>query len=144
SRRFYQPARHVRVRPPVLAVKGPRDRLPDRPAASALAVQGQLRDEPVETAEHLLPRVAELAGADNRRDPELPLADERLRVDPQPGLALRGQDVVAVQVLVQQHLRALGPRQLLERLESGVEQLALERAAEPLPRVLERVGPPRS
>ena len=90
--------------------------------------------------------MAELARADDRRDPELALADQRLRVDREPRLALRRQHVVAVQVLVQQHLLALRARQLDQRLERRVEQPALERTAEPLPGLGQRVGsttPPR-
>src|SRR5262245_9759580 len=94
----------------VLAVERPRDRLADRPAAGAVAVEAELRREPVEAAEHVGPRVAELARADDGRDPELALTRQRLRVDRQPGLALRREDVVAVQVLVEQHLLALRVR----------------------------------
>src|SRR5262245_14753871 len=126
----------------MLAVEGPRDRLADRPAAGAVAVEAELGGEPVETAEHLGPRVAELARADDGRDPELTLAGQRLRVDRQPGLALCREDVVAVQVLVEEDLVALTKRQLLQRLQGGVEQLPFERPAEALPGRLERVGPP--
>src|SRR5689334_6678891 len=86
--------------------------------------------------------MAELARAHDRRDPELPLAGKGLRVDRQPRLALRREHVVAVEVLVEQHLLALRARELAQRLERGVEQRALERAAEALPGRLERVRPP--
>ena len=56
--------------------------------------------------------LAELAAAHERRDAELALAGERLRVDRQPGLPLGAKDVVGVHVLVHQHLLALGPRQV--------------------------------
>src|SRR6185312_1999536 len=114
----------------------------DRPATRPLAVEAELRDEPVEAAQHLAARVAELARADDRRDPELSLPGERLRVDRQPRLALGGQNVVAVQVLVQEHLLTLCSRQFPQGLERGVEQPPLERTGEPPPGLLERIRPP--
>src|SRR5215510_7865121 len=126
----------------MLAVEGPCDRLAYRPPAGAVTVEAQLGGEPVETAEHVGPRVAELARADDRRDPELALPRQRFRIDCQPGLALRPQDVVAVQILVEEHLLALRGRQLLQRLQRCVEQLPLERTPEPLPGLLDRIGPP--
>jgi hypothetical protein len=45
--------------------------------------------------------------AHDRSDVELSLAQKRLGIDHQPRLALRREDVVGVQVLVQQHLLAL-------------------------------------
>src|SRR3954471_14127416 len=122
--------------------EAPGDRLPDRPAARPLAVEAELRDEVVEAGEDVAARMTELPGSHDRCDAELALAHERLRVDRQPRLPLRGEHVVAVQVLVEEHLLALRPRQLLQRLERGVEQGALEGPAEALPRLLERVGPP--
>ena len=61
--------------------------------------------------------MAELEGADDRRDCELALARERLRVDHEPLLPFGREDVVAVQVLVHEHLLALRRRQLAKRLE---------------------------
>src|SRR6476659_7684216 len=87
--------------------------------------------------------MAQLARAYDRRDAELALADKRLRVDRQPRLALRGEDVVAVQVLMQQHLLSLRVRQLLQRLERRIQQPPLERPGEALPGLLERIRPPR-
>ena len=70
--------------------------------------------------------MAELVRADDRCDAELSLAGERLRVDREPGLALRREDVVGVQVLMQQHLLALRARKLSKRLQCRFEQLRRE------------------
>jgi hypothetical protein len=63
--------------------------------------------------------VPELRRADDRHDRELALGDERLRVDDEPRLALRGEDVVAVQVLVREHALALRRRKLAR--QAGIE-----------------------
>src|SRR6266536_1726328 len=76
--------------------------------------------------EHVTLRVAQLERADDRRDSELALPDEGLRIDRQPRLPLRRQHVLAVEVLVQQHLLALRSGKLAQGLERGVEQLGRE------------------
>src|SRR5438093_1700139 len=68
---------------------------------------------------------SELERADDRSDRELPLAGERLWVDHEPGLALRGEDVVRVQVLVDEDLLSLRAGQIAQRLERRVEELAV-------------------
>ena len=76
----------------VCAIVQPRARSRSRPS-SAVSRSKRWRTSAL--------RVAELARADDRRDRELALADERLGVDREPGLALRREHVVAVQVLVE-------------------------------------------
>ena len=46
---------------------------------------------------HRLAAVSELAATDDRREPELALADQRFGVDHKPWLAFGAQDVVGVQ-----------------------------------------------
>ena len=121
----------------------PRDRLPERPASRSLAVEPELGGQAVEAAEDGSPRVPELAAADERRDPELALPRERLRVDREPRLTLRGEDVPGVQVLVQEDRLALRGRERPERVERRVEEPPLERPAHLLPLLAEGARPPR-
>ena len=86
--------------------------------------------------------MAELGPADDRGDPELALAGERLRIDRKPGLALRAQGVEGVQVLVQEDGLALGRSELAERVHRRVQEPALERASRPLPFLRKRGDPP--
>src|SRR5207247_3779151 len=91
----------------------------------------------------LAPAVAELERGDDRRDRELALTCERLRIDDEPRLALRGEDVLPVQVLVEQHLLALCRRQLAQNPDRNVtvtrvRQLVLDPEGG---LVLERVEP---
>src|SRR3954470_21370479 len=95
----------------VVAVEGPRHRLPNGPPARALPVEAELGRQPVEPVENVRLRGTELERAHDRRDRELALTDERLRIDHEPRLALCRKDVVAVEVLVQQHLLALRLRE---------------------------------
>src|SRR5258708_28898390 len=126
----------------------PRDGLRDRPAARALAVATELRGEAVEAVQHVALRVPELEAADDRRDGELALADKRLRVDGEPRLALRGEHVVAVQVLVQQHLFALRVRERVDRLPRRVAELRERQLRIPppplVPERVERLRSPKS
>ncbi len=90
----------------------PGDRLHDRPAARTVAVETELPAEAIEAIKGLLLRVAELTGTDDRRDRELPLGSEWLRIDHEPRLALRRKDVLPVKVLVNEDELALRRRQL--------------------------------
>src|SRR5579884_3297433 len=126
----------------VLGVEAPRERLRERPAAGALAVELELARQPVEPVEDVPPRAAELERADDRREAELALADKRFRVDRKPRLTLGAQHVVRMQVLVDEHLLALGRRELAQRIEGRVEQPPFERAPPLLPVPRERLRPP--
>ena len=77
--------------------------------------------------------MAELEAPDDRRERELALAREGLRVDREPRLALGPKHVVSVEVLMEEDLLALRRRELLERLDRSVQQRALERASRVLP-----------
>ena len=59
----------------VVAVERPRHRLPDRPAAGALAVEAELGRQPVEAVEHVCLRGPSSTRAHDRRDRELALTD---------------------------------------------------------------------
>ena len=76
------------------------------------------------------------AVAQQRGDVERALADERLRVDRQPGPARGAQDVAAVEVLMEEDrvaaLRA-GREQLADPADGAVEQPAVERAPVAVP-----------
>src|ERR1043166_4970867 len=106
-----------------IAVARPRDCLRDRPAARPLAVEAELARQTVEAVQDVAFRMAELEGAGDWRHRELTLTRERLRVDLEPGLALGRQHVVAVQVLVHEHLLTLRRRELAERVERCLQQL---------------------
>src|SRR5205085_2192617 len=99
-----------------------------------LAVQAELPRKPVETPDRRLRSRAELDRADQRRQREPTLAEQRLGIDHEPRLTLRREDIRAVQVLMDEHLLALCRHQVVERGEGGVDELALERPARRLPR----------
>lgn len=121
----------------------PGERLPDRPPPRALSIEPELGCEPVETTADAPLVAAQLAAADQRCEAELALSGERLRVDHQPGLTLGREHVVGVQILVHEHLLALGRRQLAQGLEPGVEETPFERTPAAFPAILELLEPPR-
>ena len=90
----------------------------DPPTAGPFTVEAELR-EPIEPTRDIV-CVAEKAAR-----LELALADERLRVDDQPRLALGREDVAAVEVLVHKPTSATVDRAV--DVEGDVEQPALER-----------------
>src|SRR5206468_1596693 len=100
------------------------DRLPERPAAHPLAVEPELPAEAVEAPQQGALPTPELGSADDRREPELALPGKRLRIDREPGLPLGAEDVPGVQVLVHEHELALRRRELTQRVDRGVQQLA--------------------
>ena len=89
----------------------------DAPATRALTVEAEV-GERVEPARDVVGVAEEPARL------ELALPDERLRVDDEPRLALGGEDVPAVEVLVDQESRAAVDRAV--DVERSVEELALE------------------
>src|SRR6267142_2466591 len=129
--------RHI-VRP------GPRQCLRQRPASCALAVEPELGSKPLEPPSNASCIVAQLTAANDCCDSELALAGQRLRVNREPRLTLGREDVLGVQVLVEEYLLSLCPWKLLQRLDRGVDQPALEGAAAPLPRSFEIRQPPSS
>jgi len=129
------------VRVGLVLVERPRERLSAAPSGRAVAVEPELRRQPVQAMEHVLRRGPELGAADQRRDAELALADERLRVDHEPRLAFGPQDVPGVEVLVDEHLLTLRGRERPQGLDGGIDELALERPARALP-VAREVGRP--
>ena len=104
-----------------MLLAAPGHRVRDGPPAHALAVELEIRAEPVETAakprqgprtgEHVL-----LPVADHRHGRELALGRDRLRVDREPRLARAAQDVPGVQVLVREHERPLRRAELAQRV----------------------------
>ena len=127
-----------------LAVDGPRNRLTDRPASRALAVEPELARQPIESLDDRPPAVTELGGANDGRNGELALADERLRVDHEPRLPLRGENVVRMEVLVHEDLLTLRRGQLLEDRDRRIDECLLERLPCLLPLDADRAHPPRS
>ena len=125
-----------------LAVEAPRDRLPDRPASRPLPIEAEPLRQPVEAPHDLLLAVTELERADDRREAELALADERLRVDREPRFALGRENVVRVEVLVDEHLLALSQRQPLESRDRLIEKLRLEGTPVSLPFARQVAQPP--
>jgi hypothetical protein len=110
-------------------VDAPGQCLNERPAAGTAAVEPELATEPIEAVEDVCATVAELRAADDRRESELALAEQGLRVDREPWFAGGAQHVSGVHVLVQEHLLALTRGELAGRLQRGGEELALERSA---------------
>lgn len=140
---FQQPASGLGVHGVEIAVDGPRNRLTDRPASRALAVEPELARQPIESLEDRTPAVTELGGPDDGRDGELALADERLRVDHEPRLPLRGENVVRMEVLVHGDLLTLCRGQLLEHRDRHIDECFLERLPCSLPLDADRAQPPR-
>ncbi len=105
-----------------MAAAAPRNRLNDRPAARALAVELELRAEPIEPIERVASAVAELRRTDDWRDGELPLGGERFRVDREPRLPLRREHVFAVEVLVDENELALRRRELTRQCARRVAE----------------------
>ncbi len=112
------------------------------PIRGPFAIEAEFRAQPVEPVDHGALAVAELEGSDDRGDPELALSREWLRVDDEPRFALGSKDVLSVQILVDQHLLALGRRQLLERGDGRVDELFLERPPCLVPFVADGADPP--
>ena len=125
-----------------ISVAGPSNRLTDRPASRALAIELELTRQSIEPLEDCPPAVAELGSPDDGRDGELTLADERLRVDHEPRLARRREDVVRMEVLVHEDLLALCRSQLLEHRDRRVDQRFLDRPPGVLPLGADRAHPP--
>ena len=101
----------------------------DAPPAHALPVEVELGRELVEAAADARPGVRigsqlPAAVAQERGRVELALADDRLRVDREPGLAGGPQDVAAVEVLVGDDQFALRGPGLAEEPDRLVEQSA--------------------
>src|SRR5262245_12427830 len=110
----------VLLEPAVVLVPRPGEIVRHAPVSGALAIESDLA-KCVEPARDIR-RVAQ-----ERARLELALADERLRVDDEPGLPLRSQDVPAVEVLV--HQARPGAVDASVDVDRRVEQRALERRA---------------
>ena len=102
----------LRLRP---ATEAPRNRLTDRPAPRPLTVEPELSAEHVEPMQDRPFAMAELERTNDRRQAELTLSRERLRVDHKPRLALGSEDIGRMEVLVKKNLLALARSQLLKR-----------------------------
>ena len=140
--RLAQPARRLGVARQASALEAPRDRLGERPEACALAVESELRCQAIEPVEDVAAAVAELEAANQRRDCELALARERLRVDREPRLPPRAKNVARMEILVKKHLLALRMRKRCEGVRRGVEQRLLDRPAGALPGSPQAPRPP--
>lgn len=103
----------------------------DPPPAHALAIEPELVRQHVQPAAHTrdVLRAAKQPAAipEQRSGVELALARERLRVDRQPRLASRAQDVAAVEVLVEHDLVTLLTAELEARGDRLVDEATLER-----------------
>ena len=75
----------------------------DPPAAHALALEVELRSEQIEAPSDHLAANRPPAVAQQRRDVEGRLADDRLGVDREPRLPPRPQHVAALEILVTEH-----------------------------------------
>ena len=81
----------------------PGERVRDSPGPSPLAVEAELRED-VQPAPHRGRAAVPRCVAEQADRVQLALADERLRVDHEPRLARRAEDVAAVEVLVDERL----------------------------------------
>ena len=106
----------------IAVLETPRDRLARSPQAGAISIQPQLAGEAVEAMQDMLLAVAELCGANDRAQRELSFSNERLGIDHQPRFPASAQHIVTVEILVEQHLVALGGGQLLEDTDRTVEE----------------------
>jgi hypothetical protein len=105
-----------------VAVEAPCNRLTERPASRALAVEPQLGGQAIEALDNSTLAVPEFERADDRRDGELALAGERLWIDDEPWLALRSEHVVGVEILMEQDLLALCGGELFQRCDRRIDQ----------------------
>ena len=107
------------------------------PSAHPLTVDLELGREEVEAAPHLCLHSGlsekPAAVAQERGCIELALADERLRIDGEPGLPLGPKHVASVKVLMEQHRRPLVRPELEAGRHGFVEDRRLERATERAP-----------
>jgi hypothetical protein len=108
-------------------------RMDEAPALHAIAIEAELRNEQVETPlnNRLVDRPA--AVAEERRHVERGLRDDRLRIDRKPRLALRLQDVAALEILVADRPLRLRRGELTRGRGRRVDQPLLERPPERLP-----------
>ncbi len=90
------------------ALERPCQGLYDRPAPDALWIKLKTLGEAIESVNDGIAAEAEFAAPDDGSNREGKLAGERFRVNHQPRLALRAQDVAGVEVLVYEHLGTLG------------------------------------
>ncbi len=99
----------------------------DPPPAHPLTVDLQCLGQKIEPAgdrSHRL-RVAGKLGSpvtEERRSVQGALPDERLRVNCKPGLALGGEHVPAVEVLVQDHDLGLRGAEIVQEIERQIEE----------------------
>src|SRR6266511_2888627 len=70
--------------------------------------------------------MAQLIGANHWRQSELTLAQERFRIDCEPGLPFGTKNVVRVKVLIDQHGLALRGYELAHRFERGFKEFLLK------------------
>ncbi len=90
------------------ALKRPLQGLHHRPAAGALSIKPKTLGEAIKSVNDGVVAEAEFAAPDDGSNREGKLAGERFRVNHQPRLTLRAQDVAGVEVLVYEHLGTLG------------------------------------
>src|SRR4051812_39978125 len=131
------------MRGDVLAVERPGHRLTDRPGTRALAVEAELRAEPIQAMQSVTLGMSELERPNDRCDREFTFSEQRLRVDHEPRLAYGSEDVVAVEILMEEHLLALRLRDRGKRVDRGVHQPALDRTARAFPLLRQVLDPPR-
>src|SRR5919108_3732831 len=105
----------------------PVERVDDAPPAHPLAVEPELVPELVESAADRRAPDVPPPVAKKRRGVERRLADDRLGVDRQPGLALAAKHVASLEVLVAEDELSLSRRQLACRRLSRLDQALVER-----------------
>src|SRR5215207_7732574 len=125
----------------LVVLPGPSKSLGERPAAGSLAVEGELRGQPVEAVTDILFGMTQLMSANHGRQAELPLAQERLRIDREPRLSLGPKNIVGVKVLIDEHGFALRWYKLGRRFERGFKEFSLKRLPSPFP-LLGQIGRP--
>jgi hypothetical protein len=126
----------------ILAVECPRECLRNGPLPRTLAIEPELGAKAIKPFADSPLGMSQLEGPDDRRERELPLANERFGIDDEPRLALGTEDVVPMQVLVEENLLALARRQFFKRPHRRVQEPALERPSSAIEVLLQRLGPP--
>jgi hypothetical protein len=125
----------------VVVLPGPGEGLCERPTAGSLAVEAELRRQSVEAVSDILFGTAQLISANQGRQSELTLAQERLWIDGEPRLSFGPKNVVGVKVLIDEHGFALRWYELAQRFKSGFKQLLLKGSPSSFP-LLGEVGRP--
>lgn len=101
----------------VAAFEGPGDGLYKSPGSSPVVVESKLLRQTIKAMVYVVETGPELAATHERRNSELTLPGEWLRIDGEPWLSFGTEDVTGMEILMYQDLFALGKRKGLQRCD---------------------------